>query len=60
MHFRKFFRAWYEVEIRFSGNPRQKETIDGIMQAQENKVYAMSVVQVPTSYHVKQSKNGSD
>ena len=38
MHLRKFFRAWYEVEIMFIG----------------------SVVQVPTSYHVKKSKNGND
>ena len=25
------FYAWYEVEIRFSDNPREKETIDGII-----------------------------
>ena len=32
------FCTWYEFEIRFSDNPRQKETIDDIILAQENKV----------------------
>ena len=32
------FHAWYEIEIRFSDNLQQKETIDDIILAQENKV----------------------
>ena len=31
------FRAWYEVEIRLNDDPRQKETIDGIIWRRRNK-----------------------
>ena len=37
------FRAWYEVEIRFSDNPRQKQTIDDIILDQENKVCNLQI-----------------
>ena len=31
------FHAWYEFEIRFSDDPRQKETIDGIIWLRRKK-----------------------
>ena len=31
------FHGWYEVEIRLSDNPRQKETIDGIIWLRRKK-----------------------
>ena len=37
------FRAWYEVEIRFSDNPRQKQAIDDIILDQENKVCNLQI-----------------
>ena len=37
------FRAWYKVEIRFSDKPRQNETIDDIILAQENKVCNLQI-----------------
>ena len=37
------FHAWYEFVIRFSDNPRQKGTIDGIVLTQENKVRSLQI-----------------
>ena len=37
------FRAWYEVEISFSDNTRQKEMIDEIILAQEKKVCNLQI-----------------
>ena len=37
------FRAWYEVEIRFLDNTQQKENIDEIILAQENKVCDLQI-----------------
>ena len=31
------FHAWYEFEIRLSDDPRQKETIDGIIWLRRKK-----------------------
>ena len=41
-----YFWAWHEIEIRPSVNPRQKETIDDIVLAQENKfvIYRLDIV----------------
>ena len=44
------FRAWYEVEIRFSDNTRQKEIIDEIIFAQEKKVCNLQI-----KYHFYQN-----
>ena len=37
------FRAWYEVEIMFLDNTQQKENIDEIILAQENKVCDLQI-----------------
>ena len=40
------FHAWYEVEIRFSDNPRQKETIDDIIWLRRKKcvIYRLDII----------------
>ena len=37
------FHAWHEFVIRFSDNPGQKGTIDGIVLTQENKVRNLQI-----------------
>ena len=40
------FRAWYEVEIKLSENPWQKETIDGIIWPRRKKcvIYRLDII----------------
>ena len=40
------FHAWYEVGIRFSDNPQQKETIDGIIWLKRKKclIYRLDIL----------------
>ena len=37
------FCDWYEVELRFSDNPQQKETIDAVSLAEEKKVCNLQI-----------------
>ena len=42
------FRAWYEVEIRLNDDPRQKETIDGIIWLRRKKciIYRLDIFSI--------------
>ena len=50
--------TWYEVEIRFSDNPRQKETIDDIIWLRRKKcvIYRLDIIFSVT--HAAQLING--
>ena len=42
------FRAWYDVEIRLNDDPRQKETIDGIIWLRRKKciIYRLDIFSI--------------
>ena len=48
-------RAWYEVEIRVSDNPQQKETIDGIIWLRRKKCVIYRLDITFSIIHVAQS-----
>ena len=49
------FCAWYEVEIRLSDNPRQKETEDGIIWLRRKKCVIYRLDITLNTAHVAQS-----
>ena len=49
------FCAWYEVEIRLSDNPRQKETVDGIIWLRRKKCVIYRLDITLNTAHVAQS-----